>query len=440
MEITKTERLTKLVFDGEFGLEREMLRVDQKGYLSQTPHPFPGNAHIDRDFCESQIEIISPVCSSIDALMQAVESIDREAKEGLSRLDPPEYLWPFSNPPYLPAENEIPVAKYEGDQKEKEIYRNYLSKKYGKKKMLYCGIHFNYSYSDAFIKQAMIDCGETELQKFKNFLYLSLSEKIEQYSWLLVFLTAASPVYDGSFDVDGAWGKDGFCGQASMRNGAEGYWNDFVPIIDYRDMEKYTESIESYVKTGQFYSASEWYTPVRIKPRGENTPENLRKNGANHIELRMLDINPLSRIGVSKTDLQMIHLFLIYLTFKKSMPFDAKSQVDAVAWHKQAALYRADQALIQLGDKTLPLPQAALRVLEEMEAFYEILNRRDVLPVIEEMKQRCVIPETRYAYRVYQKFHKQYVQQGMGLAEYYADANAKDLLELDGSLSTDRKE
>ena len=82
MEIKQTEQLCRLVFGGKFGLERETLRVTPQGYLSQTPHPFPGNPHIDRDFCESQIEIISPICTTISELYRAVECIDRETKEG----------------------------------------------------------------------------------------------------------------------------------------------------------------------------------------------------------------------------------------------------------------------------------------------------------------------------------------------------------------------
>lgn len=427
MEIKHTEQLYQLVFDGTFGLERETLRVGQDGYLSQTPHPFPGNPRIDRDFCESQIEIISPVCPTIGALYQEVDKIDAETKAVLQKLDPQEYVWPFSNPPYVVSEASIPVAKYEGALKHKEIYRNYLSKKYGKKKMLFCGIHFNYSYSDEFIVAAMEACGATDLREFKNFLYLSLSEKIELYSWMPVFLTAASPVYDGSLDMDGASGKDGFCGESSMRNGANGYWNEFVPIIDYSTMDNYTDSIDRYVKDGKLYSASEWYTPVRIKPRGENSPENLRANGANHIELRMLDINPLARLGVLQSDLEFLHLFLVYLTFQQREPFGEQEQIKAVHDHKQSALYHAEQATVQLHGKELPLPQAALGFLEEMEHFFQSIGHESALPLLAEMKARCTVPEKRHAYRVYQEFHADFVKRGLQLADYYMNPQVKDL-------------
>lgn len=427
MEVKGTEQLIQLAFEGQFGLEREMLRVNGQGFLSQTPHPFPGSACIDRDFCESQIEIISPVCGSITELYQTIDSIDREVREGLQKLDPPEYLWPFSNPPYVLSEKSIPVARYEGALKHKEVYRNYLAEKYGKMKMLFCGIHFNYSYTDRFLDAVMEENGLTDRQLCKNSLYLSLSEKIELYSWLLVFLTAASPVYDGSFEGRGVCGKDRFCGEASMRSGAEGYWNDFVPIIDYTSMERYTASIQRHVDSGRFYSASEWYTPVRIKPRGENSLENLRENGANHIELRMLDINPLARLGVLEDDLRFFHLFLIYLTFQQKEPFGERAQIDAVYDHKQAALFDGETAEVTIHGEKKPLPQAALQFLEEMEGFFQAAGRSDVLPLLQQMKERCTTPAKRHAVQVYRQFRQDFVKQGVRLAKRYDDHDAPDL-------------
>ena len=35
---------------GELGIEKESLRINERGNLSHTPHPFKGNEHIDRDF------------------------------------------------------------------------------------------------------------------------------------------------------------------------------------------------------------------------------------------------------------------------------------------------------------------------------------------------------------------------------------------------------
>ena len=54
---------SKYYYAGKFGIERETLRVDSQGKLAQTPHPFGSDEHITRDFCENQIELITPVCN-----------------------------------------------------------------------------------------------------------------------------------------------------------------------------------------------------------------------------------------------------------------------------------------------------------------------------------------------------------------------------------------
>ena len=49
-----------------------------------------------------------------------------------------ELMWPFSNPPYVLGENDIPIAVFHGKLKGKELYREYLAAKYGKHKMQCC--------------------------------------------------------------------------------------------------------------------------------------------------------------------------------------------------------------------------------------------------------------------------------------------------------------
>ncbi|MCI9539182.1 MAG: hypothetical protein HFG35_13130 [Eubacterium sp.] len=68
--------------------------------------------------------------------------------------------------------------------------------------------------------------------------------------------------------------------------------------IPYQSIESYADSIEKYVLQGLLKAPSELYYPVRLKPAGENNLENLRKNGVNHIELRMFDLNPLCAEGL----------------------------------------------------------------------------------------------------------------------------------------------
>jgi glutamate--cysteine ligase len=361
------------MFEGNFGLERETLRVNEKGRLAKTEHPFK-DEQLARDFCENQLEIVTPVCKSIDELMTELSRLDTKAREALSKQN--ETLWLYSNPPHIDTEREIPIARFEGELSAKSSYRKKLERRYGKRLMLYSGIHFNFSFSDSFLKNLYRDRDEKKpFAAFKNDVYLRLLKQASTYSWLIVFLTAASPVYDKSLDGDYNLGG-AFDGYASMRSGKRGYWNQFVPMLDYSSLTAYTDSIQNYVDKGILFSAGELYLPVRIKPKGENSLESLRQNGADHIELRMFDLNPLEPFGINKTDLEFSYLLLVYLTSLEDFDFTAELQRRAVENHKSAARYDASKVKID----GISIYEAAELVLDEMaEYFVESEEAQEVI-------------------------------------------------------------
>lgn len=105
---------TKNIY-GTFGLERETLRVTSDGYMAQTPHPFPDDEHIVKDFCENQAEINTGVHNTAQGAINELKKHSERLKEKIKKRG--ESLWMYSNPPHIKNENDIPVAVYEGDQK-----------------------------------------------------------------------------------------------------------------------------------------------------------------------------------------------------------------------------------------------------------------------------------------------------------------------------------
>ena len=179
------------------------------------------------------------------------------------------------------------------------------------------------------------------------------------HSWLLVLLTAASPYYDASLDKDG---KSGIIMSeySSLRNSKRGYWNKFLPILDHRSLKTFTGSIKKHIVTGSLYSASELYLPIRLKPKGVNSLENLAANGVDHIELRMFDLNPSAPLGIDGRDLEFAHLLILYLLSQPDFDFTPELQEKAVRDHKNAALLEPDTKLLERG----------LEVIEEMEKHF----------------------------------------------------------------------
>lgn len=89
--------------------------------LAETKHPFLEHPNIERDFVDKIYE-------------QLLRLHNIVVNELLYLKTGKEYLWPFSNPPYLSDEKDISIASYDGKLKGKELYREYLAEKYGKRK------------------------------------------------------------------------------------------------------------------------------------------------------------------------------------------------------------------------------------------------------------------------------------------------------------------
>lgn len=395
----------KHIFDGHFGLERETLRVTADGMLAQTPHPFAGDERLDRDFCENQLELITPACDSIYALMDELTRLDRYVRDKL--LKSGEYLWLCSNPPHIEPDRDIPIADFRGEMEYKRTYREKLETRYGKRLMLYSGIHFNFSFSDEFLKS--LHGGKSDFKGFKNALYFRLSKWVFRYSWLLVLLTAASPVYDLSLNGDGLSGS-GFDGYASMRGSDRGYWNKFVPILDYTDISAYINSVKKYVDKGLLFTPSELYLPVRLKPHNGSDMELLIQNGVDHIELRMFDLNPLSPVGIFADDLEFAHYFLIYLLLLPDFEFTPELQETAVRNHKAAAGYDLSKMVINgYGAK-----EAAMGLLDDMRDYYS--GHAHALEIID-IQRNKIINNERYCVKVYETLSRDFQREMLGITK-----------------------
>ena len=331
-----------------------------------------------------------------------------------------EYIWNFSNPPYIKSEDDISIAKFGGRLKGKELYREYLSKKYGKKKMLFSGIHFNFSFTEQYLKEAFINSESRDFRTFKDNLYIELAQKTVGYGWLIVYMTAASPLMDGSFLDYEKIGQDVLSPYASARCSEIGYWNDFVPILDYTNLNAYTDSIQEYVDSGQLKTATELYYPVRLKPKGENSLDNLKKSGVNHIELRNIDLNPLSDIGMMKEDISFLHLLMIYLNVLQTKELEDFEQITAVKNVKKAALFDDRKIEIETGwDERVNIREAALKVVEDMENLFDLIGNDKAKVILTYQKNKIIHRKERYAIKIMNTFEGRYVAQGMKMAETY---------------------
>jgi len=131
------------------GLEKEALRVDENGYISQLDHPSVlGSAlchtAITTDFSESLLEMVTPPCASSTEALAHLEGIHQFVAQ---RLPPGEMLWNTSMPCIVSGASSIRIGEYGNAHSAtmKHAYRRGLALRYGRMMQAIAGIHYNFS-------------------------------------------------------------------------------------------------------------------------------------------------------------------------------------------------------------------------------------------------------------------------------------------------------
>lgn len=377
-KIIKENSLGADIKKGRFGIEKESVRVNENGELATTPHPEifgekTENPYITVDFSESQIEMITPTVNSVEKAYDFLRNIHEIVATNLKG----EYLWSQSVPPILPSEELIPLGKFP-QNKELEKYREKLALKYGRKKQLLSGIHFNFSFDDEFLKELYeLSKEKTSFKEFKNNIYLKISRNYFKYGWMIIYLLGASPVIHETYlqkciDKMKKFTDDTYYFEdlVSFRNGSCGYRNEKDFFVNYESVDKYVESLERLIEKESISSAKEYYSPIRLKTKKpKEILKELKNSGIEYLEFRSIDLNPFSEIGIEKVDLEFLHLFILFLFLKDDEPFEEK---DYFRYLKNQEILanrgNSDEfRLICCEDKSVSPKEYSMVILEEIE-------------------------------------------------------------------------
>ena len=432
---------SKEILSGNFGIERETLRLDQNGYLAKSDHPeeFGDKAHnpyITTDFSESQIEVITP------ALQDVKEAYDftRALYDIVAMEIGDEYLWPESIPCIIPDDKDIPVAKFADHSKESQEYREKLLLKYGGKKQLISGIHYNFSFDESIIEKLYED-SEKKLsyKEFKNSIYLKVARNYLRYRWLIVYLFGASPVVHESF-IDGCkcplkeinHNEYSSLGAISHRNGKCGYKNKVDLFPSYNSVNEYLESIDGYIKDELIENHKELYSQVRLKPSDtKNFKESLLNDGIKYLEYRTIDINPFEKGGISLDDLRFLQVFNIYLLSKEESEFE-NWQEEALENQQLIAVNGIDNIELKQDGKCINRIDFGLEILNEVMSINNELNL-GFEDVIKNMIAKVKDSKLTYAYKITEKIKEEgYINTFLNLAKSYKESAYKNRFKLEG--------
>ncbi|WP_321333366.1 bifunctional glutamate--cysteine ligase GshA/glutathione synthetase GshB [uncultured Bacteroides sp.] len=394
--------------DALFGIEKENIRVDIDGKLAQTPHPTVfGNKlkhpYITTDFSESQVEMITPPLPDIKQTIGFLETVHDIVSLELTD----EYLWPQSIPPILPDDEQIPIAQYDEEGKAAQHYREFLAKKYGAKNQLISGIHFNLSYSEKLLEVLYHKINPSlSYEEFKDEVYLKTVRQMLRLRWLYVLLYGDSPVVDSSLELKcklAPYTINNHVVALSIRNSCYGYRNISDLYPDYSSVTNFRSSVEQMVKDQQITSFKELYSPVR--PKFMKSPEHI-----SYIELRFIDIDPLTKAGITEEELSFLHALTLYgLLSKEPDCFNAEAQAKANRYYGCVALYGLDAVpcmFEQEGEQTNIWHKAKTLIQEVITLFEELgIDKSEYPDSLSHAMQLTKHPEKRKVHEVLNGVH-----------------------------------
>jgi len=344
------------------GIEREALRINSSGHLATDSHPKAlGSAlthpRITTDYSESLLEFITPVFSDINSLLDDLTYTHAFTVQNLDS----QRLWPVSMPCYVGDVTAIPIADYGSSNagQMKRLYRKGLTYRYGAQMQIISGVHFNFSVSDT-LWDRLYDLSDTQVSKsdFISESYLGLIRNYRRMVWVLPYLFGASPALCSSFikdqQTDIEFEKMGkgtlyLPYATSLRMSDLGYTNKEQEQLDisYDSLEQYLEGMNTAINMpsanfekigvkvdGEYRQLNanvlqienEFYSPIRAKRVAlddEKPSEALARAGIEYIEVRALDVNPYSPVGIEASQIRFLDLFLMYCLLNESPTSDS---------------------------------------------------------------------------------------------------------------------
>jgi glutamate--cysteine ligase len=399
----------------KIGLEKESLRVLPEGGITQTPHPAAWgspltNPLITTDFSEALAELVTPPCDSVTEVIQSLDDIQNFIYRSLDN----EILWATSMPCVVAGETSIPLAQYGSSNaaQMKTAYRRGLGLRYGRAMQVIAGVHFNYSFSDAFwqrYQQLLNDDGPQ--QEFISEQYMGLVRNLLRFGWLVPYLFGASPAVCKSFLNGQRTMLQEFNSNTyfepyatSLRLGDIGYQNNKEDLAGikacYDSLDAYIDSMQCAINTpysayeeigvkvdGEYQQLNtnilqienEYYSSARPKQilQGNEKPSTaLKKRGVAYVELRSVDVNAFDPHGINAEQLHFLEVFMLFCLLEESPPL-SKSEINAIDENLLLTAHQGRQPGLDLrrGDEKISLQDWASELCNAMRAVARLLDR-----------------------------------------------------------------
>lgn len=404
-----------LLVGGLKGIEKESLRINKEGMISQLSHPLAlGSAlthpHITTDYSEALLEFITPPFAEINQTLDFMHSVHQYV---YTHLDD-EMLLSASMPCGINGDESIPVAEYGKSNigQMKHAYRQGLSYRYGKTMQAIAGIHFNYSIPEALWPVLHEQSQSTlPMTEFISDSYFKLIRNFQRQGWLILYLFGASPAICKSFfksrphlmaefdEFDQYTLYHPYA--TSLRMSDIGYKskNQANLKIDYNSLTGYVESLSHAIETpypdyqaigvkvdGKYKQLNgnilqienEFYSTVRpkqITESGEKPTLALKRRGVRYIEIRSLDLDLFNPIGIDVSKSRFIEALLLNCLLQESPAYTGQEQqINNTNQLSVAHLGRKPDLELNKNGQQIALKTWANEILHSMQAVCSVLD------------------------------------------------------------------
>ena len=412
LEWLRDARRARLIRKGLRGVEKESLRVDAHGALSQRLHSKRFGAalthpYITTDYSEALPELVTPPQHTQWETLQFLCDVHAFIQR---RLDG-ELLWPASMPCDLPPDDEIPIADYGPSNlgRMKTVYRRGLGHRYGRAMQAIAGVHFNFSLPLEFWPEYRDrEKSLGTLDEFRSAELMGMLRNYRRCAWLVTYLFGASPALCRSFRPDGhellteldraTWYAP-FA--TSLRMSDLGYRNTTQAALSIRanSLAEYLTGIRSAVTTEEpRYAAigvvvdgeyrqlnanvlqieNEYYSTIRPKPSKASKRRPLlalAEHGVDYVEVRTLDLNSADPVGVNQNELRFLEALLICCLLDESPAISTDEQREIDERDLTVAREgRRPKLEFRDGGRQRPLTARGLELCERIRAVAELLD------------------------------------------------------------------
>jgi glutamate--cysteine ligase len=337
------------------GIEKESLRMQADGFISKTDHPaILGSAlthpRITTDYSEALVELITPPCESAQEALACLRDLHQVT---LQALPDGETLWPLSMPCMLDKdEDKIRLAEYGTSNlgKFKTLYRNGLGVRYGRRMQTIAGIHYNLSFPDTLWdawQNETVSLNKTiSKQDFISEKYFGLIRNFIRITPMVIYLLGASPAVCACFLKDREHhlqelmqGTLFLPDATALRMGKLGYQNSAQRNlgIHYNCIKAYISGLKNAI--GDVYPPftalglndeqgepiqindhilqleNEYYSlirPKQISQSNETPSAALEARGVAYVELRAVDLDPFTDVGISLNTACFLEVLALY--------------------------------------------------------------------------------------------------------------------------------